>query len=211
MDGLLIDTESLYKDAWQEAARELGVDLTDAFYKTLIGRTNPEGEVLIAAQFGAALPLDVFRSRWAELWRARVRTSGMPLKPGVVELLDFLEARQVPIAVATSSDRAFTAFSLESAGLAARLARRVSGDEIRHGKPAPDIYLEAARRLGVDGAACVAFEDSEAGVLAASRAGMRVVMVPDLQSPSAEARRAAAAVVTSLHDALPLLTEWLAR
>lgn len=211
MDGLLIDTEGLYKAAWQQAARELGVDLTDEFYKTLIGRSNPEGEVILAKQFGAALPLDRFRSRWAELWRTRVQTSGMPLKPGVMEMLDFLEGHGVPVALATSSDRVFTAFSLESAGLAARLTRRVTGDEIRHGKPEPDIYLEAARRLGVNAATCVAFEDSEAGVISAARAGMRVVMVPDLQSPSSVAKEAAAAVVTTLHDALPLLTSWLTR
>ncbi len=79
------------------------------------------------------------------------------------------------------------------------------------GKPAPDIYLEAARRLNVDAADCVAFEDSEAGTLAASAAGMRVVLVPDIQAASEAARDAATAVVASLHDALPLLKTWLGR
>jgi HAD superfamily hydrolase (TIGR01509 family) len=209
MDGLLIDTEPLYKSAWQLAARELGVDLDDDFYATLIGRSNAEGEVLIARRFGDALPLDVFRARWPVLWAARIRDAGMPTKPGVVELIDFLEAHRLPVAVATSSDRAFTAFSLTAAQLADRLSLRVTGDEIARGKPAPDIYLEAARRLGVDARACVAFEDSENGVLAASCAGMRVIMVPDLHQPSAAIAAIAAAVVPTLHDALPLLETWL--
>jgi HAD superfamily hydrolase (TIGR01509 family) len=211
MDGLLIDTEPLYKDAWQRAARESGVELTDQMYSRFVGRSNVESEAEIAWLFGPAFPIQVFRARWPELWQQRALEAGVPTKPGVPELLEFLDERRVPAAVATSSDLAFTKFSLEAARLINRFTCLVTGDEVEMGKPAPDIYLEAARRLHVDAADCIAFEDSEAGAIAASTAGMRVVLVPDIQSPSEAARAAATSVLPSLHDALPLLTSWLGR
>ncbi len=211
MDGLLIDTEPLYKDSWQRAARESGYDLTDQLYSRFVGRSNVESEAELAWLLGPSFPIHVFRSRWPELWQQRALETGLPTKPGVLELLEFLDERHVPAAVATSSDLAFTKFSLEAARLLDRFKQLVTGDEVEMGKPAPDIYLEAARRLDADPNACVAFEDSEAGTLAASAAGMRVVLVPDIQPASDTARDAAAAVLTSLHDALPLLTSWLGR
>ncbi|HUL73722.1 MAG TPA: HAD family phosphatase [Vicinamibacterales bacterium] len=209
MDGLLIDTEPLYKESWQLTARELGFDLTDRFYETLVGRNNPESEAAIACELGSAFPIDTFRARWPAVWRERAARDGLPVKPGATELLDFLNARRVPVALATSSDREFTQFTLVAAGLADRLLLRVTGEEVARGKPAPDIYREAARRLGVPGSSCVACEDSEAGTLSASGAGMRVLLVPDIQPPSPAAVRTAAAVLSSLHEAVPVLARWL--
>jgi HAD superfamily hydrolase (TIGR01509 family) len=209
MDGLLIDTEPLYKESWQRAARESGYDLTDEIYSRFVGRSNVESEAELAWVLGPKFPIEVFRARWPELWQQRALEAGLPAKPGVLELLEFLDERHLPAAVATSSDLAFTKFSLEAARLIDRFAQLVTGDEVEMGKPAPDIYLEAARRLNVDAKECVAFEDSEAGTLAASAAGMRVVLVPDIQAASGPAREAATAVLSSLHDALPLLTSWL--
>ncbi len=208
MDGLLIDTEPLYKDAFVRAARALGEDFGDDLYRSLVGRSNPECEAIVAKHFGPRFPIDAFHAHWPDIWMASVTSVGMPLKPGVTELLDWITRRGLPVAVATSSDRGFTEFSLAAARLADRLPLRVTGDEIRHGKPAPDIYLEAARRLGVAPAVCVAFEDSAAGVRAASAAGMRVVMVPDLQPPSDDVARLTTAIVPSLHQAVPLLATW---
>ena len=209
MDGLLIDTEPLYKSSWQRASRELGFALSDGFYQTLVGRNNPESEVAIVAELGPTFPLDAFRARWPALWREGAARDGLPTKPGVPEILTFLEARAVPVAVATSSDREFTRFTLKAAALTERLRLLVTGDQVAHGKPAPDIYQEASRLLGTAPSSCVAFEDSEAGVLSASAAGMRVVLVPDIQTPSARAASTATAVLSSLHQAVPLLERWL--
>jgi HAD superfamily hydrolase (TIGR01509 family) len=211
MDGLLIDTEPLYKESWQRAARESGFDLTDEIYSRFVGRSNIESEAELAWLFGPEFPIQVFRARWPELWQQRALEAGLPTKPGVPELLDFLDERRVPIAVATSSDLAFTKFSLGAARLIDRFKYLITGDEVEMGKPAPDIYFEAARRLDAEPADCVVCEDSEAGARAASAAGMRVILVPDIQPPSDAAREAATAVVSSLHDALPLLTSWLGR
>jgi HAD superfamily hydrolase (TIGR01509 family) len=201
MDGTMLDTEPLYQAAWQRAAADLGCELDDAFYLTLVGRSTADGEDEIARRFGGSFPLAEFRMRWPDLWRTRVEAEGIPTKPGLLELLTWVEERRLPVGVATSSDRDYAAFSLRRAGLGGRFATVVTGDEVDHGKPAPDIYLEAARRLGVDPSHAFAVEDSDAGTLAANRAGMSVLLIPDLKPPSAEATAAACRVLGSLFEA----------
>jgi HAD superfamily hydrolase (TIGR01509 family) len=201
MDGLMLDTEPIYKSAWQSAAVECGYSLDDDFYLTLIGQPNPACEAGLLNRFGNHFPIDDFRDRWSRLWRAQVETSGIPTKPGLTELLSFLRERQVPVAVATSSDRDYASLSLRAAQLEAWFDNVITGDQVVNGKPAADIYIEAAHRLGVAAVNCVAIEDSDAGVLAASAAGMITVMVPDLKAPSPQARDAALCVVASLVDA----------
>ena len=206
MDGLMLDTEVIYKIAWQKAASQLGFALDDAFYFTLVGRTNADGESALMERFGADFPIVQFRELWADLWRGEVEESGIPLKPGLTELLDYLEEQRIPVAVATSSDKDFAAFSLRSARLAMqRFAHIVSGDQVENGKPAPDIYREAARRLGLKPARSLAIEDSDAGILSATRAGMMAILVPDLKPPSSTAREAAFRVMSSLHEVVDLL------
>src|SRR5204863_9502647 len=104
MDGLMLDTESIYKLAWQKAATECGFDLDDDFYLTLVGQPNPACEAVLLNRFGHQFPLEDFRARWEALWREHVETSGIPTKPGLMELLSYLRERQLPVAVATSSD-----------------------------------------------------------------------------------------------------------
>lgn len=201
MDGLMLDTEPIYRRAWQRTGRELGYELDDEFYKTLVGRPNPDCEAILVRHFGARFPLAAFRSRWPALWRTDAETNGIDIKPGLLELLKFADERKLRVAVATSSDAAYTEFTLKKTGLDGRFDVMVTGEQVERGKPNPDIYLEAARRLGAKLQQCVALEDSEAGVIAASSAGMVALMVPDLINPSAAAQAAAFRVLTSLFDA----------
>jgi HAD superfamily hydrolase (TIGR01509 family) len=201
MDGLMLDTEPLYKRAWQQAGSELGFDLDDEFYATLIGRPTPDGEVELRRKFGAEFPLAQFRARWPVLWKSDAETRGIAAKAGLDDILAFADQQRLRIAVATSSDAAYTEFSLKKAGLAGRFAAIVTGDQVERGKPAPDIYLEAARQLACAPAQCVALEDSEAGIIAANGAGMIALLIPDLEPPSDVARRAAFRVLPSLVDA----------
>jgi HAD superfamily hydrolase (TIGR01509 family) len=210
MDGLMIDTEPIYKVAWQAASAQLGYPIDDALYATFVGRPTPACEEDLVATFGSAFPLEQFRVLWPSLWRAEATASGIQRKPGVLECLDFAKAQGLPVAVATSSDADYAAFSLRRAGLDGRFGIMVTGEQVARGKPAPDIYLEAARRLQVDPAACVALEDSEAGVLAASRAGMRTLLIPDGVAPTETAVRAAFRVFESLHEARGLIADLLA-
>ena len=123
----------------------------------------------------------------------------------------FSRREDVAIAVATSTESDDAAFTLRSAGLDARFRVIVTGDQVAHGKPAPDIYLEAARRLQMAPAQCVALEDSEAGIVAARRAGMVPLLIPDGVPPSPAAANAAFRVLPSLTEAQPLIRSLIER
>jgi HAD superfamily hydrolase (TIGR01509 family) len=207
MDGLMLDTEPLYKVAWQAASAELGYVLDDSLYASLVGRPTRDCEQEVMQQFGSAFPLDRFRVRWPERWQVEVAAKGIQQKPGLLQFLAFLDKQRLPVAVATSSEADYAAFSLRHAGLDGRFAVIVTGDQVARGKPAPDIYLEAARRLQVPPAACVALEDSDAGTLAASRAGMRALLIPDWTRPSDAAVQAAFRVLKSLDEAHDVVAE----
>ena len=211
MDGLMLDTEPIYKSAWQQAAAELGFDLDDQWYSRLIGRPNPDCERELMHRFGSEFPMSRFKARWPKLWQSSVNAQGIPTKTGLLALLSFVEEHALLSAVATSSDGAYTEFSLRSAGLVDRFKAVVTGDQITRGKPAPDIYLEAAQRLGLEPTECVALEDSDAGVLAASAAGMVTLCIPDLKPPSQAAAHAASCVLGSLDEARERIGAMLAR
>ncbi len=208
MDGLMVDTEPLYKTAWQQASNEVGFDLDDRRYAMIVGRTMAGCERVLAEEFGPTFPVDRVRERRPVLWREEVERRGVQPKPGLLELLAFAETHGIPTAVATSTNAETAAFTLGRAGLAARIRTVVTGDQITHSKPAPDIYLEAARRLGVEPRACIAIEDSEAGIQSIANAGMIGILVPHW--PASElARRTAFRVVDSLHDACDLVASLL--
>lgn len=205
MDGLLLDTEPIYKAAWQQASAELGFDLDDLTHSRFTGRTTADCEQELVRRFGTDFPMARFRERWRELWRLFVESGGIPTKTGLRAFLSFVKDEALLSAVATSTDAHFAGFSLRSAGIADCFDALVSGDQVARGKPAPDIYLEAARRLGCDPVECVALEDSDAGVLAANAAGMVTVCIPDLKPPSDEAAAVATRVLATLDEA----REWI--
>lgn len=208
MDGLMVDTEPLYKIAWQQASSEVGFDLDDRRYAMIVGRTMAGCERVLVEEFGPGFPVERVRERRPVLWREEVERSGVQPKPGLLELLAFADTHGLATAVATSTNAETAAFTLGRAGLAGRISTVVTGDQIAHSKPAPDIYLEAARRLGVQPADCVAFEDSEAGALSIANAGMCGILVPHWPA-SDLAMRTAFRVVDSLYDGCDVLASLL--
>ena len=203
MDGLLLDSEPLYRVTWQTAAADLGFPISDEFYERFVGRGNDEAEHLLRERFGDALPLDDFRKRWRTDWDERLAASPLARKAGAIELLDLLEQRGIPKALATSSPRVLALRCLGD--LAPRFAALAFGDEVSHSKPAPDLFLLASERLGIQPADCLVLEDSEAGVRAARAAAMDVIMVPDLVPPSNEIASMATRVCKSLHEVAAML------
>jgi HAD superfamily hydrolase (TIGR01509 family) len=205
MDGLMLDTETIYQRAWQQAANEMGYHIEDSLFLQLVGRRTQDCEVLILAEMGPNFPLETFHERWMEHWDEIYRIDGIELKPGLVQLLDRIDDLAIPKAVATSSTRPEAVRSLSASGLDQRFSIVVTGDQVANGKPAPDIFLEAARRLSIAPDTCWAFEDSSAGAIAADKAGMSVYIVPDVHMPTPEASDAATSVLPSLYEAIPLL------
>lgn len=203
MDGLMVDSEPLWFDVEREFARARGGDWTEELGTACIGQGMVNTLRVMHESFG--FPVDVERdaSVIVELFVSRV--AELALKPGFEALLSEARSRGVPTALASSSARRLVEATLARFGVRERFDAVVTGDCVAHPKPAPDIFLEAARRLGVPPEECVVLEDSLAGVRAARAAGMRVIAVPE-GSPSAEMTAQADAVVVDLHAAHALLS-----
>ncbi len=208
-DGLMLDSESLSLGCWIVAGREFGYEIRPEDHQRVLGLTVSDSRKVFREIFGADFPYDAIRARRLKLGEELMEREGMPVKAGLRDLLDFLRARQFPRAVATSTDREFAEKKLRAAGIRPYFEIVVAGDEIRHGKPAPDIFLAAAAKLGIPPANCLVLEDSEPGIRGAHAAGMVPVMVPDLKPPSPEIRRIAYRVLPSLNEVHQMLREEL--
>ena len=206
MDGLLLDTERLQRDAMTGAGRALGYPFDDLLFERIVGIHRDGNRVTLAEHFGAEFPLDAFYLD-SDARFAGLSAGGIPLRPGVVELLDHLAARGVPCGVATSTLSPRAEQHLRHVGLFDRFATVVTRSDVERPKPAPDPYLLAAERLGARPAHCLALEDSPNGIRAAAAAGMAVVMIPDILPPTAETEGLVRATLPSLADVLALLVE----
>jgi HAD superfamily hydrolase (TIGR01509 family) len=207
MDGLMLDTESIAKTCWERAFAEGGHELTPELFLAMVGRNKRDCFVLLQGAFGDGFDCDKIYARCGVFYEEQVAAHGTPLMPGVLELLGDLAALGVPLAVATSTRNPTARLRLEKAGLLPFFQTVVAGNEVTHGKPAPDIYLEAVRRLGVDAAQSFALEDSHAGVRAAHAAGLKVIMVPDLLPATEEIAKLTHRVVPSLREVRAVLDE----
>jgi HAD superfamily hydrolase (TIGR01509 family) len=206
MDGTLLDTERVYVESLTAVLTGLGYPDVDTVCSAMIGRPGPECQRLLIARYGDGLPLARINAGFTERCHA-ILQNGMPLKRGVNELLDALAEACWPVAVVTSSTLQTAEQYLTLSGIRARFDRIVSRDEVAHSKPAPDLYLLAARHLGLAPGSCVAVEDSGVGIAAAFAAGTIPIMVPDLIPPSSETRDQCAAVLPDLIAVRALLTE----
>ena len=207
MDGLMLDTERVGLIVWQEAARLAGYAMSDTLFASLIGRTNKDSRELLRDAFGPGFDYEAVVLKCGELYEDHIGRNGLPMKPGIRELLEELAARRIPLAVATSTRAPVARLRLEKAGLLSYFAVLVGGNEIVHGKPEPDIYLEAIRRLGIEASTSFALEDSHAGVRSARAAGLNVIMVPDIVPPTPEIAALTWRIAASLHDVRELLLE----
>ena len=190
MDGVLLDSEPLHFAAAQEILGEQGIDLDLAVYRRYMGRTGHEIWDDLRERVGLQLDFPTYARRYDALVQEKYRTQSVPL-PGVRAFLDGVRAQAMPCALASSSRRGWVETALEVLGFRRYFSVIVTGDDVRRGKPDPEIYQLAAARLGVDPQSCVVLEDAPAGVEAACAAGMRVIGVRtaythDLPLPGAE-------------------------
>jgi len=207
LDGLVLDTETISHSAWQQVVADLGFVLEDDIYHKIIGLGIPDAEKVFADAFGPAFPFQRANQQRLQYMYNYLDEQPVSVKPGLVELLDFLDRAQLPKAMATSSVRDLAVRMLTSAGLADRFGVMVCGDEVRTGKPAPEPFLQAARLLNVAAEKCLVFEDSENGVRSAHSAGMTVIMVPDRKQPSKEVAELTHRIFGTLSEAIPFLKE----
>ena len=175
MDGLMFDTERLVYENWQNMMDERGYDYDLEFFKTTVGKRKNEVQRLYFDRFGDDFPYwelaDLGKARYIE----RIKAEGIPIKKGLTELLTFLKDRDIKIALATSTSRRTAQLNLEISDTARFFDSLVCGNDVKNGKPHPEVFLTAAERLG-----------AKSGIISAYSAGMVTVMVPDYIAPTAE-------------------------
>ncbi|MES2343692.1 MAG: HAD family phosphatase [Pseudomonadota bacterium] len=204
MDGLLFDTEALWQAALLAAAAEAGHEIPDAVYDGSIGVRRSQCGGLFRSHFGEDFRFEDFHTDWRRhFWT--IAEKDLALKPGASELLDVLDQVRLPRAIATSSSRTTVERHLTAHGLRDRFDQIVCRGDYENGKPAPDPFLKAAERLGVEPRSCLALEDSHVGVRSAAAAGMMTVMVPDLLEPTETLRALCVLVARDLHQVRDLV------
>jgi len=205
MDGLVLDSEALYTRFWREAANTLGFPMTVEQSWGMRSLGKKLGQPYLEILFGPTVDYTTLRCKRIELMDAYVAEYGIAPKPGIYELLDYMEANGIAAAIASSSPMEFIEQHLSAVNLLHRFQKLCSGHAIPNGKPAPDIYLLAAKELGLQPEECLALEDSPTGILSAYRAGCLPVMIPDLDQPNDDTKKLLYARADSLSDVITLL------
>jgi HAD superfamily hydrolase (TIGR01509 family) len=193
LDGVLLHTEELWDEVRERFVRERGGRYDAAAQRAMMGMSSLEWSRFIHDELGVDEQPEAISREVALLLEERYRER-LPLVPGAVESVERIAARW-PLALASSSNRTLIDAALELSGLAPLFSVTVSSEEVARGKPSPDVYLEAARRLGVEARRCAAVEDSHSGIRSAAAAGMRVIAIPNASYPPDEEELARADVV----------------
>jgi beta-phosphoglucomutase len=179
MDGLALDTEETYCHAWRAAAADAGIELSPDYVRSLFGRHADDVKQALLEACGSRLDFGLFIASAERYWYSHLETHGVATMPGLRRLLSLFREQEVPYALATNSDAPYATQLLRRAGVIDQFPVRVTRDQVARGKPEPDLFLEAARRLGVPPSDCLGLEDSETGLRACISAGMSPVLIPN--------------------------------
>lgn len=198
LDGLILDTEPSYRRAWQQAARELGFELEYTWLEKLSGLSIDTLTEALQQTLGAGFDTERFHALSSQIWKEQVARTGIPVKSGYHQLLASLHRLKLPYALATNSRRPYAESCLRLAGIREDFPVFVTRSEVEQGKPAPDVYLKAAKMLACTPTDCLAVEDSEVGLIAAHLAEMQPVWIPDANPVPEAAQELAVARFSSL-------------
>ncbi len=204
MDGTLLDTERIFKESWIITSDRWGLDGAEDIYVNIVGRSRETIRVLFEEKYGTEYNFDKFFDERMRCFTELVKDS-VPVKEGCMELLDFMKAQGIPCALATSTPMYITGRNLALTGIDKYMSAVVTSEMVKKGKPAPDIFIEAAKRLGARADYCMVVEDSYNGLRAAHKAGMLPVMVIDSQAPNEETEKLTLATCNSLLDVIDVV------
>lgn len=209
MDGVIFDTEKLYRKHWMITAKEFGIpeDTMGELCNLIAGSTKERNEKLMKSRFGEDFDYMLFREKTMSRMDQEISENGVELKPGVVELFDHLKENGYLIGLATSTQRERAERNLSNAGILHYFDEIVYGGIVANGKPAPDIYLKACQDLGVKPEEAIGIEDSINGVKSSAAAGLYTIMVIDLIEPTDEIRPMTYKIFNSLFEVMDLLRQ----
>ena len=205
LDGTLIDSESVSKQSWEQAAKDFGFEFSFSLYSKIAGGTIKSARKKIEHHTQGQVDMDLFMNHARDIYLETLETNGIEVMDGAIELLEFLDRSNIKSTVATSTERRYVDRKMVLSGLIGRIDVTVTGDEVENGKPAPDIFLKSSRIISVPADQCIVIEDAQAGIEGAYSAGMTPIMVPGTVSPSQQVRALAYAVVPTLHEVCSIL------
>lgn len=207
MDGVIFDSEKLYRKHWKITGQEYGIDeeKMNELCNLIAGATREHNERLMKAHFGENFDYTAFRRKTMTRMDEDISQNGLDLKPGVLELFQYLKENGYKIGLATSTQQSRAERNLKNAGILDIFDKIVYGGIVPNGKPAPDIYLKACEELGVKPSDAIGIEDSINGVKSSSAAGLYTIMVIDLIQPTEEIRPLAQQIYDSLFDVIRFL------
>lgn len=205
MDGLMLDTESIAKQAFNSAMKVFDYAHEPDLFIDLIGYDERSTRKILKNKFGKTFPFSNICRKMVEYEKIYIQKNGIPLKKGIVELLIFLEEHNISKGVGTTANYKKTIENLEITGLKRFFNHIVTGDQVKNRKPAPDIFQNVGLKMGIPPKKCLVLEDSEPGIRAADAAGMLPVMIPDFKSPSNELEKIIYKVLPDLFAVIKLL------
>jgi HAD superfamily hydrolase (TIGR01509 family) len=207
MDGLMFDSEKVSCACWKEAAGKYGYRITDELFLKTLGQTVEISKKIYGEHFGDNFPFEAIKNERFKLGAEYYCNHGVPIKDGLPELLTYLKSHHIKTAVATSTPRENALPIIKQAKVDCYFDAIVCGNEIARSKPDPEIFLNAALKLGVPPERCIVLEDSESGITAASRARMKPILIPDLKEASNEIKKMAFQQFRSLRQVVQMLEE----
>lgn len=207
MDGVLFDTERLCEQSWLVTAKEAGLPGMEEIFPKCIGLNANDSRRIVMEAYGEGFDYEGFRSKASDWFWNYIEKNGLPVKPGVRELLAWLQKQGFRVGLASSTRRSTVLNHLEQAGIRDIFSVIVTGDMVEHSKPQPDIYLLACRELGTEPGEAYAVEDSPNGIRSAYAAGMTPLMVPDMIAPDEEMARLSRKIFGDLGEVLEFLKE----
>ena len=207
MDGVIFDSETLVFQCWNVIAEKYGIKDVKEVCTQCLGINAIETKERFLNYYGRDFPYDEYKREMSELFHKTAAEGGLELKPGVKELLTFLKEHHYKTAVASSTRKAVVEAQLTAAGVIHYFDQIVCGDMVAKSKPEPDIYLTAAKKLGVNPSHCYAIEDSYNGIRSAHSAGMDVIMIPDMLPANREMEEICCDILDSLLQVIALLQD----
>lgn len=198
LDGVIFASEQVVQQGWRYAAGKMQLGEIDQLFLQCVGTNHIFAENLLQTQFGTQFSYEEFRRYTREFFRSYITQHGLPVKPGVRELMEYLKQNSYAIGLASSSTLQYILNGLRQAQLIDYFDVIVSGENLKRSKPEPDIYLMACEKMNVVPAEAYAIEDSYNGIRSASQAGMRPIMVPDLLPVTTEMEQLSCVVCSDL-------------
>ena len=207
MDGLMIDSERVTFESYQEVLKPMGLTMSEEFYVTLLGKPVKGIFERFYNVYGNDFPIEDVIRECHNVMAKRFETYGVPIKKGLKELLYYLKKNNYKTIVATSSNRDRVDIILKQAGITQYFDDSICGDEVSHGKPDPEVFLKSCRKLNVSTDQAIVLEDSESGIAASYNAHIKVICIPDMKYPEKQYQQMTYKILDNLENVIPIIKD----